>query len=53
MQDDRKDISNIQFFLMFIKADRRCSTQFTEDLKRRIPGKKLDFPLLRQLPLIT
>lgn len=47
MQDDKKDVSKLQLFLTFIKADKRCSPQFTKDLKRRIPGNKLDFPLLR------
>ena len=41
-------LSKLQLFLTFIKADKRCSPQFKEEQKRkRIPGGKLDFPLLR------
>ncbi len=42
------ELSKLQLFLLFIKADRRCSPQFMEEPKRKgIPGRKLDFPLFR------
>ncbi len=47
MQDDKMDVSKLQLFLTFINADKRCSPQFTKNLKRKIPGNKLDFPLFR------
>lgn len=41
-------LPKLQLFLMFIKADRRCSPQFTKEPKRKgIPVGELDFPLLR------
>lgn len=47
MQDDKMDVSKLQLFLTFIMADKRCLPEFTEKLKRKIPGSKLDFPLFR------
>ena len=42
------ETSKLQLFLIFIKADKRCSPQFKEEQKRKgIPVGELDFPLLR------
>ena len=41
-------LSKLDLFLLFIKADKRCSSQFMEEPKRkRILVGELDFPFLR------